>query len=402
MPNYPLAQTLAPLSRLGVETHLGVSEDDGWVPASRLAEDDDELRAALRRISSTLAIDRDDVSAAQLIELWTWLVAAPAAAALVGSGRLPDVSSENVVLRAEGGLADWRAGLRSARFHALPDDPAAAHVDALPAADEEELVGRLGSTLHAHLVPLVERLNRLARRPERALWRSAADRVAGAFLWIGDQLGEHERSHALARGVVAAAPVLEATVRVQCVDGTRVHLRQGCCLYYRVPGAPKCIGCPLVTDAERARRVADGRRGYGASMAKKILALVSEPVSGEALKSAVGRERAEAAEVLVVAPALGTRRHFLLSDVDGAIERADQVQEETVERMEEEGVDAAGDTGESDPLLAIQDALQTFPADEIVLFTHPGGAQNWAEEGLAEEARSRFGKPVEQLVVESG
>lgn len=39
-------------------------------------------------------------------------------------------------------------------------------------------------------------------------------------------------------------------------DETHVHLRHGCCLYYRVPGATKCIGCPLVTDAERARRVA--------------------------------------------------------------------------------------------------------------------------------------------------
>jgi hypothetical protein len=35
-----------------------------------------------------------------------------------------------------------------------------------------------------------------------------------------------------------------------------------------------------------------------------ILALVSAPVSGEALKKAVGSERAAGAEVLVVAPAL--------------------------------------------------------------------------------------------------
>src|SRR5918998_6960138 len=132
-------------------------------------------------------------------------------------------------------------------------------------------------------------------------------------------------------------------------------------------------------------------------MPKKILALVSEPLSGDALKNAVGRERAEAAEVLVVAPALNTRRHFLFSDVDAAIERAEEVQEETVERMEEEGVDAAGDTGESDPLLAIQDALQTFPADEIVLFTHPGGDRNWLEEGVVEEAKARFDTPVRHL-----
>jgi hypothetical protein len=135
-------------------------------------------------------------------------------------------------------------------------------------------------------------------------------------------------------------------------------------------------------------------------MAKRILALVAEPVSGEALKKAVGRERAEAAEVLVVAPALNTKTRYLFSDVDPAIERAEEVEEETVERMTEEGIDAAGDTGDSDPLLALQDALQTFPADEIVLFTHPGAEPSWLEEGLVDEARERFDRPVEHLVVE--
>jgi hypothetical protein len=135
---------------------------------------------------------------------------------------------------------------------------------------------------------------------------------------------------------------------------------------------------------------------------RRILALVSEPVSGEALKQAVGREHAEAAEVLVVAPALNTRTRFWLSDVDDAIERADEVQQETVERLDESGIDAAGDTGESDPLMALQDALQTFEADEIVLFTHPGGQRNWAEEGVVDEAERRFDKPVRHMIVESG
>lgn len=136
-------------------------------------------------------------------------------------------------------------------------------------------------------------------------------------------------------------------------------------------------------------------------MPKRILALVSEPVSGEALKRAVGREAAEAAEVLVVAPALNTRTRFLFSDPDPAIERAEAVEEETVERMNEEGVDAAGDTGESEPLLALHDALQTFEADEIVIFTHPGGQVNWAEEGVVDEARERFDQPVQHIVVEA-
>jgi len=136
-------------------------------------------------------------------------------------------------------------------------------------------------------------------------------------------------------------------------------------------------------------------------MGKKILAVVSEPVSADALRSAAG-EGAEDAEVMVVAPALNTKRRFFLSDPDPAIDRAEAVQEETVERMDEEGVDAAGDTGESDPLLAIQDALQTFPADQIVLFVHPDAKDNWLEEGVIEEARERFEPPVEHFVVESG
>lgn len=135
-------------------------------------------------------------------------------------------------------------------------------------------------------------------------------------------------------------------------------------------------------------------------MPRKILALVSEPISAEVLKNAVGGEEAEQAEVLVVAPALNDSKvRFWASDPDGSIERAEEVAEESVERMNEEGVDAAGDTGESDPLLALQDALATFEADEIVLCTRPGGELNWLEEGVVEEVRARFERPVRHIEI---
>ena len=135
-------------------------------------------------------------------------------------------------------------------------------------------------------------------------------------------------------------------------------------------------------------------------MPKKILALVSEPISADALRSAVGPEAADDAEVLVVAPALNSRKRFFLADPDPAIERAQAVQEETVERLDEEGIDAAGDTGESDPLLALQDALATYEADEIVLFTHPGGDRSFLEDGIVEQAEERFSRPVRHIEVE--
>jgi hypothetical protein len=133
-------------------------------------------------------------------------------------------------------------------------------------------------------------------------------------------------------------------------------------------------------------------------VARKVLALVAEPISADALRSALG-EGAEQAEVKVVAPAFDSKVRFWTSDSDEAIERAEDVQQESVERLGEAGVDAVGDTGESDPLLALHDALATFPAEEIVICAHPEGDRNWAEDELVEQASERFDVPVRQIEV---
>ncbi len=134
-------------------------------------------------------------------------------------------------------------------------------------------------------------------------------------------------------------------------------------------------------------------------MSKRILALVSEPISDEALASAIGGD-ARDAEVMVVAPALTSRTRLVMSDVDGSIERAEEVAQESVERLEEAGIAASGDTGEPEPIQALEDALATFPADELVLFTHPNGSRNWQEEGVVEDAERRFDIPVRHLLID--
>src|ERR671912_774676 len=116
----------------------------------------------------------------------------------------------------------------------------------------------------------------------------------------------------------------------------------------------------------------------------KLLVLTPEPVDANALRSTLGDE-VEGAEVLVVSPA-GNRSKiaFWVSDSDDAIAEAEAAQEETVERLEEEGIDAAGDTGESEPAVAIQDALATFKADRIVIFSHTGEKDYREDKGLAD------------------
>ncbi|MGI8750657.1 MAG: hypothetical protein ACR2J6_08955 [Thermoleophilaceae bacterium] len=123
---------------------------------------------------------------------------------------------------------------------------------------------------------------------------------------------------------------------------------------------------------------------------RKIIAVAAEPISADVLRAAVGEQQAQDAEVLVVAPALNSKMRFWISDPDPAIRRAEEVAVESAERMVEEGIEAVGDTGEGDPIQAIEDALVTFDAHEIVLCTHAGGEKNWQEEGVVEEARERF------------
>ena len=131
----------------------------------------------------------------------------------------------------------------------------------------------------------------------------------------------------------------------------------------------------------------------------KLLVLTPEPIDANALRTALGDD-VEGAEVLVVSPA-GNRSKvaFWVSDSDEAIAGADAAQEETVERLEEEGVDAAGDTGESEPALAIQDALATFKADRIVVFSHPEGDRDYREDDGLAGAQERFGVPVEHALI---
>jgi hypothetical protein len=124
----------------------------------------------------------------------------------------------------------------------------------------------------------------------------------------------------------------------------------------------------------------------------KLLVVTPEPIDAQLLRATLGEE-VRGAEVLVISPATNQSKvAFWVSDSDEAIAEAETAQEETVERLEEEGIDAAGDTGESEPDVAIQDALATFAADRIVVFSHPD--LDYREDQALANAEERFGVPV--------
>ena len=114
----------------------------------------------------------------------------------------------------------------------------------------------------------------------------------------------------------------------------------------------------------------------------------------------VSRARDGASEVLVVTPALNSRIRHWTSDEDGARAQAQDRLEASLASLGASGVRAKGQVGDDDPLQAIGDALRTFPADEIIVSTHPPGRSNWLEKGIVEGARERFSVPITHVVVD--
>ena len=99
------------------------------------------------------------------------------------------------------------------------------------------------------------------------------------------------------------------------------------------------------------------------------------------------------ADVVVVAPALNSRLRRWVSDEDAARRRAEERLGTLVDRLRLITGHVEGRVGDADPLLAIGDALATFPADEIVVAAGAEYSTGRALE-LVARARERFALPV--------
>ena len=71
----------------------------------------------------------------------------------------------------------------------------------------------------------------------------------------------------------------------------------------------------------------------------------------------------------------------------------------TLERLHDAGLEAVGQVMDPDPFTAVQNALQFYPADEIVISTFPGERSGWLRSNLIERIKSSTSKPVEHVEV---
>ena len=133
----------------------------------------------------------------------------------------------------------------------------------------------------------------------------------------------------------------------------------------------------------------------------KVLVIANETVGGDELLALLGTRSIDVDEqVLLVCPALNSRVRTWTSDEDPARAGAQERLDASLTRLADAGVSARGEIGDGDPLQALEDALREFPADEIVVSTHPPGRSHWLEQGVVEQARQRYDVPITHVVVD--
>jgi hypothetical protein len=135
----------------------------------------------------------------------------------------------------------------------------------------------------------------------------------------------------------------------------------------------------------------------------RVVVVANETVGGRALLDEIrNRCKGRRSEILVVVPALtASQLQHWASDVDAALADARSRLDASLQAMRRVGLDARGHVGDHhEPAAAIEDALREFPADELIISTHPPERSRWLEGGVVERARREVPLPVTHVVVD--
>jgi hypothetical protein len=137
------------------------------------------------------------------------------------------------------------------------------------------------------------------------------------------------------------------------------------------------------------------------SRRRVLVVAMDELIGGELIGELRDHLReAGAVEVMVIAPAVEqTMFQHALGDVDSATAEAGRRLEASMAELSRGGIEALGEIGDSDPVIAAGDALRQFIADEVLIVARAEGQARWFEDGLFERAREELRPPVQMITV---
>jgi hypothetical protein len=138
----------------------------------------------------------------------------------------------------------------------------------------------------------------------------------------------------------------------------------------------------------------------GDATCHRVLVVANETVAGRELREEIMRRADRTPRVRVVCPILPSRAHLITSDIDRELAEARTRLDETLAWAGEHGIEATGGVSADTPLMAAADELRRFPADEVIVSTHPQARSRWLESGLVERLRDELDIPVHHVVVD--
>jgi GABA permease len=183
--------------------------------------------------------------------------------------------------------------------------------------------------------------------------------------------------------------------------GVLIHPLAGVALFVAVLVAAVVwdLRAPNPDRVDVLREAADTGREHAADGRPRLLLVANQTLAGRELQEELLR-RVPRPELRVVAPILISRVKYAMSDIDTELVHARRRLEESVRWARTEGFDVSGDVCPDGPLVAIEDQLREFAADEIVISTHPPERSNWLEAGVVERARAELDIPVTHVIVD--
>ena len=134
----------------------------------------------------------------------------------------------------------------------------------------------------------------------------------------------------------------------------------------------------------------------------RYLVVANQTLGGEHLIERIRQCLAEGScPFHIVVPATPPADHLTWTEGEAraiAQERLDRA----LTRFRELGAtEADGEVGDSNPILAIEDALRNGQFDEIILSTLPPGISRWLKLDLPSRVAARFQLPVTHVVAEA-
>jgi hypothetical protein len=124
---------------------------------------------------------------------------------------------------------------------------------------------------------------------------------------------------------------------------------------------------------------------------KRTLVVANQTVGGKPLLDLLKKKAAEE-----------PRRFIVISPEGGEPGTEDDARRlaHTIKMLEDAGLEAIGQVMHADPYVAIQNALQFYAPDDIVISTFPETRSGWLRSDLVGRVQSATSKPVDHVVVD--